>query len=403
MCGRTHSPKAPKYESNIDETAGGKLAANIFGSFNQFFSDSHSEKQRDRKRLAVVGGRVPWRAPIGYINISSKDGPNIKPDEEYAPLVRRAYELVATGLRKKVEVLKVLSNEGFTTPKGEPLPAQTLDRMLTNPLYAGWVTLPSDSTLEPVRGLHEPLVTQDTFDRVQAILSGRKPAPSPRLKSNPDFPLRRLVRCEKCGTPLTGACCKGRGGRYPRYWCRTKGCRAVSMPKVHLESEFQAFLGQLQVDRGKVADFPKVARRAWDLKRGNSERELKQLASQLEEQKRLKGKLLTLRMEVEISKEEFEEANATFRDKICEIEEKVRSFATTGATANAFVRFAELQITDMAHVWRIASPEQRDRVQNLLFEDGLYYSPKSGFLNRSKSSLFNTLDTVDLQNAVLVG
>jgi site-specific DNA recombinase len=50
------------YESNIDETAGGKLAANIFGSFNQFWSDAHSEKQRDRKRLAVAGGRVPWRA-----------------------------------------------------------------------------------------------------------------------------------------------------------------------------------------------------------------------------------------------------------------------------------------------------------------------------------------------------
>jgi DNA invertase Pin-like site-specific DNA recombinase len=57
------------YESNIDETAAGKLAANIFGAFNQFFSDSHSEKQRDRKRQAVAAGRVPWRAPIGYVNV----------------------------------------------------------------------------------------------------------------------------------------------------------------------------------------------------------------------------------------------------------------------------------------------------------------------------------------------
>jgi hypothetical protein len=138
------------------------------------------------------------------------------------------------------------------------------------------------------------------------------------------------------------------------------------------------------------------------MKRGNSERELKQLTSQLEEQKKLKGNLLTLRMEGEISREEFEEANANFKDKICKIEENVRSLASTGATANAFVRFAELQITDMAHVWRIASPEQRDRVQNLLFEDGLDYSPESGFLNRSKSSLFNALATVDLQKTVLV-
>src|ERR1035437_3711552 len=227
------------YESSIDESAGGKLTANIFGSFNQFFSDSHSEKQRDRKRLAVAGGRVPWRAPIGYINISAKDGSNIKPDEMYAPLVRRAFELASTGLRKKTEILAALTKEGFSAPSGKPLAGQTLDHLLQNPLYAGWVTLPSEPNVQPVRGLHEPLVSQETFDRVQAVLHGKKPPMSPRRKTNPDFPLRRLVRCEACGTPLTGAYCKGRGGRYPRYWCRQEGCRKVLAPKANLESEFQ--------------------------------------------------------------------------------------------------------------------------------------------------------------------
>ena len=84
-------------------------------------------------------------------------------------------------------------------------------------------------------------------------------------------------------------------------------------------------------------------------------------------------------MDGEISKEEFEEANAAFRDKICKVEENIRSLASTSATANSFVRFAELQLTDLAHVWRIASPEQRERVQNLLFEGGLDYSPNPTF------------------------
>ena len=77
---------------------------------------------------------------------------------------------------------------------------------------------------------------------------------------------------------------------------------------------------------------------------------MKQLTSQLEEKKRCKGNLLALRMDGEISKDEFEEANSSFRDKICEIEENLRSLASTGATANSFVRFAELQVTDLAHV-----------------------------------------------------
>jgi len=39
------------YENNIDGTAAGQLAASIYGAFNQYLSDSYSEKQRDRSRL----------------------------------------------------------------------------------------------------------------------------------------------------------------------------------------------------------------------------------------------------------------------------------------------------------------------------------------------------------------
>ena len=63
-------------------------------------------------------------------------------------------------------------------------------------------------------------------------------------------------------------------------------------------------------------------------------------------------------MEGEISKEEFEEANAKFRDEIYVIEENLRALDSTRATSESFVPFAELQLTDMAHIWRIASPEQ---------------------------------------------
>jgi hypothetical protein len=68
-------------------------------------------------------------------------------------------------------------------------------------------------------------------DRLQAVLAGRKPPVVVRRKLNPEFPLRRLVRCEVCGRPLTGAFCQGRTKRYPRYWCPKKGCNKVSLLK----------------------------------------------------------------------------------------------------------------------------------------------------------------------------
>ena len=55
------------------------------------------------------------------------------------------------------------------------------------------------------RGDFEPLISEQLFYRVQAILSGRVPSTAPRRRAHPDFPLRGFVRCESCGRGLTGS------------------------------------------------------------------------------------------------------------------------------------------------------------------------------------------------------
>lgn len=125
----------------------------------------------------------------------------------------------------------MISDEGLRTLTGKVVVGQTFDSILRNPIYAGWVVLLSAPEISPARGLHEPIVSQELFDRVQAILAGRKPAVVKKRRLNPDFPLRRLVRCESCGTSLTGAFCKGRTRRYTQYWCPKKGCSKVSLLK----------------------------------------------------------------------------------------------------------------------------------------------------------------------------
>lgn len=42
------------------DTAAGKLSRNIIGSMSQFYSDSLSEKTKDRMRAAVKSGRFLW-------------------------------------------------------------------------------------------------------------------------------------------------------------------------------------------------------------------------------------------------------------------------------------------------------------------------------------------------------
>ena len=380
------------YESNIDETAAGKMAANMVGTFNQYFSDALSEKMRDRTRQAVNAGRFPWRAPLGYRNVGGKDGPNIVPDQHDAPLMLRAFELVGTGRHKKTEVLKIVTNEGLTTRRGKRLSAQTLHALLRNPLYAGWVTLPSDDNFEPVRGLHEPLVTQELFDRVQAILDGRKPSSAPKRKLNPAFPLKCFVKCDSCGLPLTGGFCSGRTKSYAYYWCRNRNCRAVKLRGEQMEAEFLALVRRLSPETQDLPSFQKMVAEEWAAQQGNSEKEAKRLDARLEEQRRRKRKLLESMLDGTISKETYGEANVEFSADIARAEEELLELSSQRSAQETCLRFTKIHLMDIAGALKLATPEQRHRVQTLLFDGGLAYSPDYGILNRSKSSLFNTLE-----------
>jgi site-specific DNA recombinase len=386
-------------ESSIDESPEGKMQAGIFGTFNEYFSNALSKKMKERTLAAVSAGRFPWKAPIGYKNVGGNVGANIVPDPERAPLIARAFELVATGRYKKTEVLKIVTDDGLRTLRGKTLTPQTLQAVLVNPLYAGWVTLPSDKSFTPVPGLHEPIVSQELFNKVQEMLTGKRLSIAPKRKFNPEFPLKCLVKCEVCGTPMTGALCKGR--RYGYYWCRKAGCRAVKLPKDKLETEFIALLRELRPHHAALSEFPKIAAKVWSEKQGDVEKQEQKLKARLEEKKQLRRALRDAMLRGTITAEQFKEGDAEFGGEIAVIEQEVMALDSQRDTLDAFMQFAQIHLTDIAGAWEIAAPEQRQRVQNLLFKDGLLYSPEHGILNHSKSSLFSVLEATKSKKVLL--
>ena len=120
--------------------------------------------------------------------------------------------------------------------------------MLRNQLYAGIVDVP-EYGVRNKRGDFEPLISEDLFQRAQAVLSGRIPTTAPRLQAHPDFPLRSFVRCATCNRGFTGGWSKGRSDYYAYYHCRP-GCRGVNVTKAKLETLFVDELARLQPTAG---------------------------------------------------------------------------------------------------------------------------------------------------------
>lgn len=110
------------------------------------------------------------------------------PDPERAPIIARAFEELATGRVTKQEVIARMTEAGLRTRRGSVLSPQSFGQMVRNSIYIGKVESPDYGV--STRGDFEPLVDEDTFCRVQAVLDGRVVVSGPRPRNHPDSPLR---------------------------------------------------------------------------------------------------------------------------------------------------------------------------------------------------------------------
>jgi site-specific DNA recombinase len=168
-------------------------------------------------RQAMRQGRWPWKAPKGYLNDKVS---KVVIKSEDSKFVVRAFEQVALNLRSIDSVRIELNSMGFKVSK------QQFINLLKNPFYKGIIFIKSwkNEKEEYVKGIHEPLIDENLFTRVQLVLNSRnrrqtKPATYASL-----FPLRGHLNCKICGNALTASSSMGRSRKYPYYHCQ-KGCK----------------------------------------------------------------------------------------------------------------------------------------------------------------------------------
>ena len=177
--------------------------------------------------------------------------------------------------------------------------------------------------------------------------------------------------------------------------------RAVMVSKEKLETEFLALLHQLQPDRDAITAFPKIAAKVWAPRQADADASTKRLLMRLQDAKELKAELLRAKLRAEVSQPDYEEANGQYTEEIAALGERLQLIQSSKERLERFVGFAELMLVDIGGAWRKAGAEQRVRVQNLLFGEGLLYSKQLGFLNTSKPSLFTVLEEISTEKVLL--
>ena len=222
------------------------LAESIHEMFDEYYSVSLSfwtkSGLREKARQGHLVGMLPW----GYIrDLVSKIA---VPDPERAPLVLELFERYGTGQESDLTLAAWLNATGARTARDRPFGKDTVREMLCNAAYAGYVTA-GRSNDRSIRGLHEAIVSEELFDRVQEIRGWRTRVVKPGPPSE-EYLLRKLLYCDRCGARMHGT----RGSRTAtrRYMCSTRrygnpcGERIVKAEK--LETQLSDWIRGFQPD-----------------------------------------------------------------------------------------------------------------------------------------------------------
>ena len=188
-------------------------------------------------------------------------------DEPVATYISDALTRFASGqLQTQAEVGRYLEQfPDFPKTKKGKVHADLVNRILTQPLYAGYIEYPAWG-ITMRKGKHEPLISFEMYQRIQERLKEDSCDHAPvRENPNVDFPLRGFIECE-CGSPLTACWSKGRNKYYPYYICQNKQCDhyGKSLNRDKVEREFGELVKTLTPPKGLLNAAVKMLKELWD-------------------------------------------------------------------------------------------------------------------------------------------
>ncbi|MCO6498076.1 MAG: recombinase family protein [Chitinophagaceae bacterium] len=319
-------------------------------------------------RRAMKEGRYVSTAPYGFKNSRDNFNKPIIVHSEMAAPIRKAFELMATGMYP-IEVLrKKLWKEGLKISRSN------FYTVLTNPIYCGKIRIKAfqDEPEEVVKGIHEPIISEELFYDVQDVLAGRKKAKIKYAKVNETYPLRGHLICPRCGKVLTGSSAQGNGGKYYYYHC-TQGCKERHKSD-YVHSQFEKWLSSIKMEDSFAELYLAVMEDIFKLNEGDREKEIKKL-----EAKKAENASLLKRSALKLANDEIDKfVYHTVREKVNEENRKydmqISDYKKLESGFSDYVKYGISLLTNLDTYYSASSLEGKQKMVGLIFPEKLRFS-----------------------------
>ncbi len=348
-------------------TPSGVLQQNIQFIFSEYDNQLRREKCTASMKELLIKGEWCMKAPIGYDTVWVNGTRSIVVNAK-GKLIKKAFEWKATENITSEEIVRRLKGKGFATNGAR------LSEILRNPFYCGIL---SSGMLDGqvVKGNHEQLISEELFLQVNGILTKNKQGN--RMNPTDDHtPLKRFVQCDSCGAYLRAYKSVVNDKYY--YKCNTKGCgcnkRAESLHDAY-KAMMDSYSLPMHQDMQELIAQQMVA--TWWEHNKDATVQLQTLQAQKEEIGKKLQRLEERYVEEEIDRDMFTRYRDRFRAEQQEIEQAISAQTNKGVSnPEECIKKAIEYGPKLASLWASADYSGKQKLQFLLFPDGIRYNRK---------------------------
>ncbi len=284
------------------ETPMGKFALQMMGAVGELERNTIVDNVKLGMAQRSRQGRWNGGICLGYkseaVNPDNFDDTRlvIVPDE--AIIIRKIFNSYASGKGLRA-IANSLNKEGYKTKRGNSFSTASIKEIILNPLYVGKVRFNRyENWSERKRkgksenailadGVHEPIITQELWDRVQAIQQSKAEKPMKNYEGS--YVLTGLMKCPFCGSTMVGTRTvnklKDGTKKILRYYscgaARSKGASVCGFHSIRADYAEQYVLDRIN----EVVTHPKLLKKLVDKVNKHKKEMIKPLQEELEANK----------------------------------------------------------------------------------------------------------------------
>ena len=344
----------------------------LFLAIPEIDNERRSIKIKGGMQAALKAGRWCRKAPRGYRNSRDEENkPMIVPGKD-AIYIKSIFEGVAAG--KSQEELRIsLKKEGYEISK------TNVSALLRNPVYIGKIRVPAglDQAEQIVEGLHQGLINEGTYYRVQNILNGNLSKRNmPKFKTiRSELLLRGNLNCSKCGDKLTGSPSRGKlGTRYFYYHCNHCGNERYRADMIN--EKVKNIISELQFNREAKEVYREMIKMLLMGTDADRTRKVIALQKDLEKQNQRLSKIQDLYIDGSLSNEDYSIMRQRYSGEKVIIEDQLKGLREVKSNLNSSLEKGVGVLANLDKMYERADLQGKKQILGSIFPENLTFDGK---------------------------